>query len=196
MELHSVTLPKWEVIFARTLNDSGATLEEIVDAVKKVGDIVAEVAAASVEQTSGIDQVNQALTTMDEATQQNAALAEQTSAASGSMSEKASELNDIVTRLQVFSERLGSRIDLPIADVSDWSCLPIIFIAHPCTSPLVSLRGNFFRKDFSPQVIRQQVSIRNALVTIAILGQAFCIVFSYANLRYFVCRTPCPACAE
>ncbi len=71
---------------------SGETLEEIVAGVKKVGDIVAEITAASQEQAAGIDQVNQAVTGMDEITQQNAALAEEISAAAAAMMEKAQEL--------------------------------------------------------------------------------------------------------
>ncbi len=77
---------------AELVNESGETLQEIVTGVKKVGDIVAEIAAASAEQASGIDQVNQAITTMDEMTQQNAALAEQTSAASVSLNDKAKQI--------------------------------------------------------------------------------------------------------
>ena len=80
---------------------SGKTLEEIVAGVKKVGDIIAEIAAASAEQSSGIDQVNQAVTSMDEVTQQNAALAEQTSAASAAMSDKAREMADLVEFFKV-----------------------------------------------------------------------------------------------
>ncbi|RMG38654.1 MAG: PAS domain-containing protein [Gammaproteobacteria bacterium] len=71
---------------------SGETLSEIVLAVKKVGDIVAEIAAASAEQAAGIDQVNLAVTSLDETTQQNAALAEETAAASSSLYEKAQEM--------------------------------------------------------------------------------------------------------
>lgn len=74
------------------VDQSGSTLEEIVGDVKKVGDIVAEIAASSNQQAAGIDEVNQAVTAMDELTQQNAALAEQTSAASASMSDKAEEM--------------------------------------------------------------------------------------------------------
>lgn len=74
------------------VNETGESLQEIVDSVKKVGDIIAEIAAASAEQTSGIEQVNMAITNMDEMTQQNAALAEQTSAASAAMSDNASEM--------------------------------------------------------------------------------------------------------
>jgi methyl-accepting chemotaxis protein len=86
---------------AELVNASGTTLEELVLAVKQVGDIVAEIAAASAEQSAGIDQVNRAVTSMDEITQQNAALAEQTSAASASMTEKSLELNKLVARFQV-----------------------------------------------------------------------------------------------
>jgi methyl-accepting chemotaxis protein len=74
---------------------SGENLEEIVGSVKRVGDIISDIAAASSEQTAGIDQVNQAVTNMDEATQQNAALAEQTSAAAASLTEKAKEVNSL-----------------------------------------------------------------------------------------------------
>jgi methyl-accepting chemotaxis protein len=72
---------------AEYVNQTGKALSEIVAGVKKVGDIVAEIAAASVEQSAGIGQVNQAISQMDEMTQQNAALAEQASAASVAMSD-------------------------------------------------------------------------------------------------------------
>ncbi len=78
------------------VNASGETLGEIVDSVKKVGDIVAEISAASAEQAAGIDQVNRAVTAMDEVTQQNAALAEQTAAASQAMSENAREMRNVL----------------------------------------------------------------------------------------------------
>ena len=81
---------------AELVNESGDTLHEIVGGVKKVGDIIAEIAAASAEQAAGIDQVNQAITAMDEVTQQNAALAEQTSAASGAMSESARQMRELM----------------------------------------------------------------------------------------------------
>lgn len=71
---------------------SGETLAEIVLSVKKMSDIIAEIAAASREQTSGIGRVNSAITSLDTATQQNAALVEQSSAASRAMEEQASLL--------------------------------------------------------------------------------------------------------
>jgi methyl-accepting chemotaxis protein len=86
---------------AALVNESGETLSDIVGGVRKVGDIVAEIAAASAEQASGIDQVNQAITTMDEMTQQNAALAEQTSAASVSLYEKAQSMEQTIAFFHV-----------------------------------------------------------------------------------------------
>jgi len=81
---------------ADLVSDSGETLEEIVGAVKKVGDIISEISAASQEQSAGIDQINQAVTNLDELTQQNAALAEETSAASSSMTDKARDMNEMM----------------------------------------------------------------------------------------------------
>jgi methyl-accepting chemotaxis protein len=81
---------------SRLVGDSGQTLEEIVTAVKKVSDIIAEIAAASQEQSAGIEQVNKAITQLDEVTQQNAALVEQAAASSESMDEQAKELSDLV----------------------------------------------------------------------------------------------------
>ena len=81
------------------VNQSGSTLEEIVNSVKKVGDIIVEIAAASREQSQGLEQVNKAVREMDEMTQQNAALAEETSAASASMTEQVQMMTE---RLQFF----------------------------------------------------------------------------------------------
>ncbi|MGH8145833.1 MAG: methyl-accepting chemotaxis protein [Rhodanobacteraceae bacterium] len=72
---------------------TGHTLVEIVDSVKKVTDIVGEIAAASQEQSAGIDQVNRAVMQMDEMTQQNAALVEESAAASRAMEEQAGGLS-------------------------------------------------------------------------------------------------------
>ncbi len=83
------------------VTQSGQTLEKIVAAVKKVSDIVAEIASASREQAAGIEQVNRAVMQMDELTQQNAALVEQATAASQAMVEQVSGLNDMLARFDV-----------------------------------------------------------------------------------------------
>jgi methyl-accepting chemotaxis protein len=80
------------------VNQSGQTLEEIVNAVKKVADIISEISAASQEQASGIEQVNKAVMQMDQITQQNAALVEETAAASQSMTQQAAGVKEMLSR--------------------------------------------------------------------------------------------------
>jgi methyl-accepting chemotaxis protein len=81
---------------SRLVNQAGTTMREIVSSVEKVTGIMAEISAASQEQTQGIDQINQVIAQMDEATQQNAALVEQAAAASQAMQEQATRLERTV----------------------------------------------------------------------------------------------------
>ena len=78
------------------VDEAGAAMDHIVTSVKQVADIMAEIAAASIEQSSGIGQVNLAITEMDNATQQNAALVEQAAAAAQAMQEQAANLHRVV----------------------------------------------------------------------------------------------------
>jgi methyl-accepting chemotaxis protein len=89
------------------VNETGQALDDILANVKKVGDVVSEIAAASAEQAAGIDQVNNAITHIDEMTQQNAALAEETSAASSRMSGNAGELMSAIAFFQTGDHRHG-----------------------------------------------------------------------------------------
>ncbi len=82
------------------VEESGGTLQEIVDGVQSVTTVVAEIAEASQEQSSGINEVNRAITQMDDLTQQNAALVEEAAAASRSLSDQADRLNSL---MQFFS---------------------------------------------------------------------------------------------
>jgi len=82
---------------AALAGQAGKTMGEIVSSVQRVTDIMAEIAAASQEQASGIEQVNQTITQMDETTQQNAALVEEASAAARAMEEQASSLAQTVS---------------------------------------------------------------------------------------------------
>ena len=90
------------------VTQSGQTLEKIVASVKKVSDIVAEIAAASREQSSGIEQVNRAVMQMDELTQQNAALVEEATAASQAMAEQVRGLNEMLARYRIAEAALNS----------------------------------------------------------------------------------------
>ncbi len=86
---------------SRQVDDAGATMNEIVTSVQHVADIMSEISAASQEQSSGIEQVNLAITQMDEMTQQNAALVEQAAAAAQSMQDQASNLSMVVSVFKV-----------------------------------------------------------------------------------------------
>jgi methyl-accepting chemotaxis protein len=81
---------------SKLVSDAGATMDEIVKQVKHVTDLIEEIASATVEQSGGIDQVNTAVTNLDQATQQNAALVEESAAAAASLRDQASRLNDSV----------------------------------------------------------------------------------------------------
>ena len=80
----------------KLVSQAGESLTEIVSAVKKVTDIVSEIAAASREQATGLEQVNTAVGSMDEMTQRNGALVEETSASAQALSEQASQLAQLV----------------------------------------------------------------------------------------------------
>jgi methyl-accepting chemotaxis protein len=83
------------------VEQAGATMGEILQAVRRVTDIMGEIAAASEEQSSGISQVGRAVTQMDEVTQQNAALVEQATAAAASLQDQAVRLREAVNAFRV-----------------------------------------------------------------------------------------------
>ncbi|MFN7135994.1 MAG: methyl-accepting chemotaxis protein [Thermomonas sp.] len=83
------------------VDQAGKTMGEIVGSVKRVTDIMADISAASQEQSSGIEQVNQAITQMDEGTQQNAALVEEASAAAQGLAQQARGLDEQVARFRL-----------------------------------------------------------------------------------------------
>src|SRR5450830_203204 len=82
---------------SKLVESAGATMDEVVTSVNRVTTIVGEISAASQEQRSGIEQVNQAITQMDDVTQQNAALVEEAAAASQSLQDQAANLAQVVS---------------------------------------------------------------------------------------------------
>ena len=94
---------------------AGATMREIVASAQRVTDIMAEIAAASQEQSAGIEQVNQAVMQMDQATQQNAALVEESAAAASSLENQARQLQSSVSRFRLAA---GDVIDVPAQHVA------------------------------------------------------------------------------
>lgn len=85
----------------KLVDDAGKTMEEIVSSIKHVAEIMSEITAASQEQSSGIEQVNQAVTQMDEVTQQNAALVEEAAASAESLENQAKDLAGAISIFKV-----------------------------------------------------------------------------------------------
>jgi len=92
---------------SKLVAEAGATMTQIVDSVKRVSDIMAEITAAGEEQSGGIEQVNQAIGQMDQVTQQNAALVEEAAAAAESLKEQAGNLTAVIS---VFKLDAGSSV--------------------------------------------------------------------------------------
>jgi methyl-accepting chemotaxis protein len=90
---------------SRQVNVAGQTMLEVVTSVKRVSDIMAEIALAGHEQSAGIAQVNQAITQMDQVTQQNAALVEEAAAAADSMQAQAQQLLAVVSTFKLDEQR-------------------------------------------------------------------------------------------
>jgi methyl-accepting chemotaxis protein len=83
------------------VNRAGTALDEIVSSVKNVAEIISDIAVASLEQSSGIEQVNKALAQMDEVTQQNSALVEQNAATAKALEQQAQGMNSRVSQFHI-----------------------------------------------------------------------------------------------
>lgn len=94
-------------IGSRLVDQAGATMGEVVESVKRVSDIVNEITAASSEQNTGIEQVNQAVIQMDSVTQQNAALVEEAAAAADSLQDQAAKLAELVSVFKIQQQHAG-----------------------------------------------------------------------------------------
>ena len=90
---------------ARLVDEAGVTMREVVDSVQRVSSIINEISQASNEQTSGIDQINIAISSMDNVTQQNAALVEEAAAAAAALEDQAEQLSEIVNTFKLQDSR-------------------------------------------------------------------------------------------
>jgi methyl-accepting chemotaxis protein len=81
-------------------------MSEVVDSIRKVSDIVAEIASASGEQSTGIEQVNRAISDMDSSTQHNAALVEESAAAATALRDQADKLAEVVALFHIDSNAM------------------------------------------------------------------------------------------
>ena len=96
------------------VNKAGAALTEIVDSIKKVAEIVADIANASNEQATGIEQVNKALTQMDEVTQQNSALVEENAATAKTLEHQAKAMDERVSFFKLDAAVEGRPAAMPV----------------------------------------------------------------------------------
>ncbi|MDV7338693.1 methyl-accepting chemotaxis protein [Terasakiella sp. A23] len=92
------------------VGETGASLANIVESIKRVADIVSEIAAASQEQASGVGEINAAVTQMDEMTQQNAALVEESSASARSLEEQSEKMMRLMSFFDIGEEVVKNKV--------------------------------------------------------------------------------------
>jgi methyl-accepting chemotaxis protein len=131
-----------EKVNAGTLlaDKAGNTMNEVVTSVKRVTGIIGEIADASAEQTTGIEQVNQAIAAMDQATHQNAALVEEAAAAANSMRDSAASLSRVIGAFVLGAEH--ARPAAPIRLIASTPAKP----GAPKTAPRAGARVAPVRK--------------------------------------------------
>jgi methyl-accepting chemotaxis protein len=90
------------------VDQAGATMQEVVTSIRRVADIMGEITAASQEQRLGIEQIHQAISQMDQVTQQNAAMVEEAAGAAQSLQERATGLAELVSVFRLGGRQAGS----------------------------------------------------------------------------------------
>ncbi|WP_395699119.1 methyl-accepting chemotaxis protein [Aquabacterium sp.] len=103
---------------SRLVQDAGSTMGEIVASVQRVSDIIGEISATSTEQSQGIAQVSGAVSQLDQMTQQNAALVEESAAAAESLRDQAARLAGVVSTFQIGSSALARPAAVAVASVA------------------------------------------------------------------------------
>jgi methyl-accepting chemotaxis protein len=116
---------------SRLVDQAGTTMDRIVTSVQRVADIMNEIASASQEQSSGIAQVNTTITTMDTATQQNAALVEEAAAAAASMREQAQRLVAAIAVFRIDDRAVAPAFPAPVSTPAVTAPTPASAVAHP-----------------------------------------------------------------
>nr|WP_308700786.1 methyl-accepting chemotaxis protein [Pseudoduganella umbonata] len=117
---------------SRLVDQAGTTMDRIVTSVQQVASIMNEIASASQEQSSGIAQVNTTITTMDTATQQNAALVEEAAAAAASMREQAQRLVAAIAVFRIDDRAMAPAFPAPVHVTSHAPAIPpASAVAHP-----------------------------------------------------------------
>jgi methyl-accepting chemotaxis protein len=117
---------------SKLVGQAGVTMEEVVDSVKRVTDIMSDIAAASAEQSAGIEQVNLSIIEMDGMTQQNAALVEQAAASFQSLQDQAAELQRVVSIFKLSdSEEAAAEAPAPAPAATSTAVATRAVVARP-----------------------------------------------------------------
>ncbi len=111
------------------VDQAGSTMQEVVASIRRVSDIVGEISAASAEQNAGVAQVGQAINRMDQGTQQNAALVEQSAAAADSLRQQAQQLVKAVAVFKLGSEPVAKAVPAPVAAPKPAAAAPAVAAA-------------------------------------------------------------------
>jgi methyl-accepting chemotaxis protein len=98
----------------KLVDQAGNTMSDVVASIQRVTDIMAEISAASQEQTSGIEQINQAVSQMDNVTQQNASLVEEAAAASEALQSQAAKLAELVSVFRIDDRAPATASRVPV----------------------------------------------------------------------------------
>ena len=123
-------------IGAKLVDQAGTTMTEIVESVKRVTDIISEIAAANEEQNSGIKQINQAITQMDEVTQQNTALVEEAAAAADSLRDQADNLTQVVNVFKLDGMQSVAAKSVAPARAAPQAKAPVVKLARNTRAPV------------------------------------------------------------
>ncbi|TFW26037.1 methyl-accepting chemotaxis protein [Duganella callida] len=115
-------------IGSKLVQQAGSTMDDVVASVRRVTDIMGEITSASSEQSVGIDQVNTAITQMDQVTQQNAALVEEAAAAATSMQEQAARLAEVAASFKLGQDGMHAALATP---ASAKAAKPALSAARP-----------------------------------------------------------------
>ncbi|MDR7376654.1 methyl-accepting chemotaxis protein [Rhodoferax ferrireducens] len=118
---------------ARLVAEAGTTMTDIMQSVKRVTDIVGEISAAATEQSSGIGEINRAVVNLDQMTQQNSALVEESAAAASSMREQATQLAAAVSVFKVHGSLHTTPVHRPASSVKK----AVAPVARPVAAPAV-----------------------------------------------------------
>ena len=144
------------------VNKAGESLNEIVDSIKKVAAVVSDIANASIEQATGIEQINKALTQMDEVTQQNSALVEENAATAKTLEHQAKAMDEQVAFFQIGNESPETQRIFKAAEKPKAFVTPSRGPAAVKQRPVVQMKQTANGKSGGP-VKKMQTELANAV---------------------------------